>query len=44
MGAAAKSLGIELEFLYGERDRLMLRQTEEVTRRREGFCGAFEST
>src|SRR5262245_49975483 len=34
MGAAAKSLGVALEVLYGERDHLlMLRQAEEVARR-----------
>jgi ABC-type sugar transport system substrate-binding protein len=34
MGAAAKSLGVRLEVLYGERDRLlMMRQAEEVARR-----------
>jgi ABC-type sugar transport system substrate-binding protein len=34
MSAAAKSLGVELEVLYGERDHLlMLRQAEQVARR-----------
>jgi ABC-type sugar transport system substrate-binding protein len=34
MSAAAKSLGVQLEVLYGERDHLlMLRQAEEVARR-----------